>query len=646
MGANDLRQGSLFGESVDSLALIEPAGGGERPESALTALDLKRLPEFGRPTAEKIDRATSALKAVLRAGRPLAVAYSGGKDSTCALSLALNAAAELKAEGASLPPIIVTHANTGIENPAYQAVINSEIGRIRSFAAERGLPVRVDIASPTLNDSWAVRIISGRALPTFPNSATRDCTVNWKIQPQTRQRKEVLKDLGERGRPVTVIGTRFEESPSRAKRMLERGESAESVWVQETIGADGRLAKADDMLSPLAFWTQEDVWVYLSDLSEGIRPSYTDAKDVWEAYRDGGGSGCAVVADDAMKANAKACGARFGCSLCVAVGRDKSLEAMIESDPKYGFMRGLNRLQRFLSDTQYDLDRRLWLGRSINEQGYIAIGPDAYGPSMQRELLRYALTIDRDERQAAEGLGIGPRFQLVTAEQLIAIDAIWSCQGYHLRPFEAIRIWREIDIEGASFYPPEIGPKSFRERKMPPTRYLHVGASWDGRPRSEAMYSGLRDVVGDLVGTYETGGCVGHRELPDGRIVMDMAGSDLFSVDPEGAGLFLEFEVLEGGLLERYANCPDPVEAYRHYVRLGTLSTNTRHLGTIDDMLRRTSWKKRAGALDWGVEDLLERSVSKSEMLAGVREPSSRRAWREDFARAEKARGKRSEMAL
>lgn len=646
MGASDLRQASLFGERVDAPALIEPAGGGERPEAALTALDLRRVPDFAVSTAEKIERAQAAIQAILRAGRPLAVAYSGGKDSTCALSLALNAAADLKASGGAIPPIIVTHANTGIENPAYQAVIGSEIGRIRSFAAERGLPVQVDIASPTLNDSWAVRIISGRALPTFPNSASRDCTVNWKIQPQARQRKEVLGSLGESGRPVTVIGTRFEESPGRARRMLERGESAERIWIQETFGPDGRLAKAEDMLSPLAFWTQEDVWSYLSDLSEGIRPSYTDAKDVWEAYQDGGGTTCAVVGDDAMKANAKACGARFGCALCVAVGRDKSLEAMIESDPKYDFMRGLNRLQRFLSDTQYDMDRRLWLGRSINEQGYIAVGPDAYGPAMQRELLRYALTLDRDERRASEALGIAPRFQLVTAEQLIAVDAIWSCQGYHLRPFEAIRIWREIDIEGASFYPPEIAPKSFPERKMPPTRYLHVGEAWDGRPKAEAMYSGLRDAIGDLIGSYETGGCVGHRELSDGRVVMDISGSDLFSVDPEGAGLFLEFEVLEGRLLERMANCADPVEGHRHYARLGTISTNTRHLGVIDDMLRRTSWKMRSGALLWTTEELLERSVSKSEMLRGETRPASPEAWKEDFARAEKARGKKAEMSL
>ena len=371
-------------------------------------------------TEEKVARAHAAIDALMEAGHPLCLAYSGGKDSTVLTSLVIEAALARKTRGLHLPTLLVTHARTGIENPAMDTVVKSEIARLLAYSDQHGLGIRLDIAEPSLNDSWAVRIIGGRALPTFANSASRDCSVSWKVIPQSRQRKRALKELEASGEPVVMTGTRYEESATRAARMKDRGELDTQVWEEPVRNKDGKLVRVELRMSPIAHWGQDDVWIYLGELSSGTRVSYTDAADIWEVYRDGGNSSCAVVGDDAMKASAKACGARFGCSLCAAVGRDKSLEAMLEADPKYAYMLPLNKLQRFIVDTQYDMSRRLWVGRTIDDEGFIAIAPDAYGPEMQEEMLRYALTVDRDEKRAAAHLGIEPRFELVTAEQLIS----------------------------------------------------------------------------------------------------------------------------------------------------------------------------------------------------------------------------------
>jgi hypothetical protein len=133
--------------------------------------EISDRPPWGLSTQEKVARAEYGIHRLFEAGNPLTIAYSAGKDSSVLLAIVLDAARSFKESGGTLPLILVTHANTGIENPAFQVVAIAEIARIRAFAATHGLPVRVDVVQPALNDTWAVRIISGSALPTFANSS-------------------------------------------------------------------------------------------------------------------------------------------------------------------------------------------------------------------------------------------------------------------------------------------------------------------------------------------------------------------------------------------------------------------------------------------------------------------------------------------
>src|SRR6218665_3631286 len=131
-------------------------------------------------------QALQAMPAALRAGHPLAVAYSGGKDSSVLANLALAAACQVLAEGGRAV-LAVTHADVGaVENPEIRALVRGELACMRRFAAGKGVDLRVRIARPALSESFAVRVIGGRALPAFPDSR-RDCTSSWKREPTERE---------------------------------------------------------------------------------------------------------------------------------------------------------------------------------------------------------------------------------------------------------------------------------------------------------------------------------------------------------------------------------------------------------------------------------------------------------------------------
>lgn len=526
---------------------------------------------------EMISIAVESLKVVLST-HASSVSWSQGKDSSVALGLTLQAAVALKQAGVAVQPIIVTHGDTTVENPEVRAAADSEIHRIKWFALEHGIPLTVAVARPNLSESWQCRVIGGRALPAFPG-VNHDCSSEMKVNPMGRLRKALAG--GNAGEVVTIIGTRFEESPQRAERMRERGETADKPWT----GDDGKL-----YLSPIAHWSTDDVWEYLGLARAGDPEvaTFSDFEDVFRIYAAASGSSCAVVGDMAAKGKSKPCGARTGCWCCTPAGRDKSLEGMIENDERYAYMRGLNRLQRFLINTRWDFSRRLWLGRTMDEEGYVAVRPDVYSPDMLRDLLRYCLTLDAEEQEAAAGLGIAPRFQIIDARTLITIDAMWNLQGYR-EAFAALRVYQEIAYEGARYPVPEV--EEFpRPKELPKTKWLYIGTPYV----EDTQLIGLRDPV--LEAVSEPGsGCMGTRESRDGRTVMDVNTRIAFDVDEEAAEMFFTFEfdrVLEEQARGGY---PGPTSGYLYYARMGIISIAPQAVTTVDEILRRSWWKWHNG---------------------------------------------------
>jgi 3'-phosphoadenosine 5'-phosphosulfate sulfotransferase (PAPS reductase)/FAD synthetase len=560
---------------------------------------------------DKFYDAVARVQQLFRKGHPCAVSWSGGKDSSAILAITLEAARVAKAAGLS-PYVVVTHSDTLIENPEIINFVHREMAKIKVFAAKHGLEVDIRQAKPSLNSTWAVRVLSGRALPAFPGGNS-DCSTDFKVIPMRKLRKSLFSAM-ERTfdePPITVIGTRFSESATRGAAMRERGES----WEVPVKNKDG-----DYILSAIADWETDDVWEFVGFARSGLIETYSDFDDLFRLYADGGGTSCAVVSDAIMEENASAakksggCGARFGCWSCTRVANDQSMNAMIEGNSEqYGYMRGLNRFREYLIANHWDLNKRMWVGRSIKD-GWIAIRPDTYSPEYCLDLLRKLLTIQMREHEAAYRLRIKPRFNVIDERQVAAIDALFSLQGYH-KPFQAMREWYEIVEQGKRYDLPEtfaVHPRT----KMPEPRFYWVGDDWDEGMRME---SGLRNIALEMVSDADFSGCMGTKTLKDGRIVMDVETADEFEVDAEGLSMAMDFEMEY--MLERNEKArPNRglTEGYRWWALMGTMALSPRQISMHDEILRRTAFKERHGiaGANYNLEDLLAKSVTKAELIA------------------------------
>jgi len=522
--------------------------------------------------------ALGRIQRVLVGGRPVICAYSGGKDSSVLVALALEAASRLRAAGEVAPPVVIVTSDTGVENPAVSALRDDEMRRMELFAASRGLAIETHIARPNLNDTWPVRVISGRALPTFENSS-RDCSVQWKVKPLQKLQRALIKRLTNAwSEPVVMIGTRLDESAARERAMRARGDDGETP----RRDAEGLL-----MFAPMAHMSTDDVWELIGLAASGLFQTYSDFESLKDIYASAGASECALVGDAATEElkSKRPCSSRTGCSVCLVVGEhDKSLDAMISSSSSYDFMRPLQKLREFLFKTRYDLDRRAWLGRSIDDDGYVQVGPDSYGPGMLEELLRYCLTIDFREAERAARASERPRFQLVNIQQLFAIDFNWSKYGF-ARPFHALAIWREIE-RGARFEIPEI--RAAHPQNLPTPRRLQVGRGWLEEANG---YVGLRDA---LLESFEECGRE-PRELSDGSIVTGYDVADSLDVDEEGAWLFLMFEA--DRVIAEMHDVPNflPTAAVFEYLHFGFVRTATASQSVLHRILKRTQWRHERG---------------------------------------------------
>ena len=546
--------------------------------------ELRDLPEATE--TEKIVKAKAILKWLMHNMRT-AFGFSGGKDSSCLMGLAMMAAVELKKEGLAIQPFVVLSAETYIDNPLVHAVMHSEISLLREWIEKHDLPGSVHIATPHLSAQFAVNVIGGRSLPSTALTK-RDCTSDLKVLPLSRLRKSILgKNNLQKGEfVVSVTGVRKSESAVRAANMSLRKESPDSLVV---TNADGNVA-----IAPIANWSWDDVFNFLGMAGNGLMSTYSDFSDVIRVYRQAMGECMILGSDDDVKAS-RPCSARTGCWTCLMVQDDRSMDQMIE-EPENAFMRPLAQFRTFLSHTFFDLSRRTWVGRTIDDNGYIKFAPDGYSPAQLKDLLRYALTIQFEEAEAAERLGIEPRFTIVSLEALIAIDALWSLQGFAL-PFSALAIYRDI-LRGARYPVPAV--QEFPKVTIPKARYIHVGKGWN--QGMNFQYTGLRDVMSEAFGGE---GCLGTREIQtngETRTIMDANTENMFSVDAESAALFLEFE-MDRLVDEWHGPNARPRLAfegfhvagvgYRFYVSYGTISLAKGHEGKADEILRRTAFRER-----------------------------------------------------
>lgn len=571
----------------------------------------------------RVDAASSVIRKLLSARYPVQCGVSGGKDSVTVLNLLLIEAARLKAEGAELAPILVVHADTGIEHPQVHHLARRTLEQADAFAAAHGLDVRTVITQPNPASAWWVRIISGRKMPSYAGM-NGDCTQDLKIDPVRRAGREFVAECRERGllNPVGLLGTRFAESAARKGKMEGRNESDHYLYDEEgnhvfLDGEEFTAWQANDgrrfKLSPIAEWSNAEVFGYLQHAAAELNDergfwfeSFTkDFSALLTMYGSAAMDTC--IAEDDPRLASRSCGgkSRFGCHTCLKVQSDVSMENMLWL-PENEYMRPLNQMREFLKSIQWDLDRRRWIGRDFHPiTSAVQVFPNCFNPETCELLLRALLSVDVRERQRAERLAeqiekglaadtpenramAAPQFQNITLEMIFLLDFYWGVDQF-AAPFRALKIWHEVVVEGKLIDVPkaEAVPKP---AAMPEVRWLPL-------PDGVVHHAhGSLDPI-EFATTFEAEGVLlDHGPYGDApaEVIPGWEDGECIGVDREAMELFMALE------LKRALNDHDEGfflsgEASRRLLAMGVIVYPHAHRASLNKFLDRATTMVAAG---------------------------------------------------
>lgn len=437
--------------------------------------------------SEKVKGAIKSLRMSYQEGREPVLMCSFGKDSSILLELACIALQqEVESGNTNAKLIVATSLVGGSENPVMSLFVQEQIENLKSFTEKTGLPIQVETVTPNLSENFLLNMLGGRAFASFPGQDST-CSAQLKVSPLSRLKKQVTSNNS-----CTLLGTYYQESAERQQKMIERGDRPDEI----------RTTDGQDFLSPMAHFTADDVFSLVSSLSIGdfgipvSLPDGTQAASalkygrIMEVYLSANGGTCTTDAFNDGKASSQGCGGRFGCHNCVKVKSDKSLQNMIEEED-YKWMKIFSDIRECISATQYDLSKRTWLSKKVNNNGELKIEPGSFSPDFMKDLLRYYLTA-----KAETG------YDVISDKELIWVAMQWGRYGV-ANPIEAIEIWRDINIDGKRFYPPE-KPTHYSAFKIPKGQWFPVN-------------DGLLDVFGE-----------GHQDTLVENVTFDYSQKDLF----------------------------------------------------------------------------------------------------------------------
>lgn len=339
---------------------------------------------------------------------PWVVGYSGGKDSTATLQLVWLSLKELD-KSKLKKPIHIINTDTLVESPVIERWVTNSLKIMNDAAEKDNLPFITHRLIPELDNTFWVNLI-GRGYP-FPRKKLRWCTDRLKIQPVNNF---VKNKIAEHGEIILVLGTRKAESANRAKTMAYY----EKKRVRELLSPNPTLAN-ELVFSPLAEWTDDDVWVFLMQYKN---PWGYSNKELLTLYRGATADGeCPLMVQKGLPSCGKS---RFGCWVCTMVEKDKSMEAMIANDEEKAWMTPLLEFRNRFGDEEHDRERRSFRKMSGNLQGsYKQLHHGPYKKEIREQWLKELLEIQKEIND------YGPEefedLELITLEELRNIRRIW-----------------------------------------------------------------------------------------------------------------------------------------------------------------------------------------------------------------------------
>jgi DNA sulfur modification protein DndC len=278
-----------------------------------------------------------------------AIAYSGGKDSSCAVTVI----AHLLSIGQIPKPksLRVIYADTRMELTPLSFAAMGVMERLKEMGIE------TEIVLPTLDDRFFVYMF-GRGVPP-PSNTFRWCTSQIKIEPMLAALKRIKADRP--GKFLMITGVRIGESAQRDARIAvscsKDGAECGQGWFQ--VATPEAVA---DTLAPILHWRVCLVWKWLRDYAPDWQRFPTQA--IAEAY---GG-------DEAEEINA-----RTGCVGCNLASRDTALESILKN-PHWQYLSPLLRLRPLYAELKKPHNRLRKDGTETKKDGSLVANPMRLGP--------------------------------------------------------------------------------------------------------------------------------------------------------------------------------------------------------------------------------------------------------------------------
>ncbi len=278
-----------------------------------------------------------------RATAPWFVGFSGGKDSSALTKLLFHALRDER----DAPPVTLVYCDTGVEIPVVRSLVVSTLNGLRREAKAEGVPLRIRLVRPRLEDRYFVRVI-GRGYPP-PSNKFRWCTRRLRIEP-------VQRILGEAGaRSVVLLGIRRGESQAR-DRTIEAYDIGRGHFLRQ----DGKPNTL--IFAPIINYSVDDVWSTLTFLRT---PQSIDGQRLAQLYRQASGE-CPLIRDPRGTPCAKG---RFGCWTCTVVRQDRAVAGLVQEG--YHELRPLLVFREWLQAIRDDPELRCPQRRN----GRVGLGP-------------------------------------------------------------------------------------------------------------------------------------------------------------------------------------------------------------------------------------------------------------------------------
>lgn len=356
---------------------------------------------------ESIELSLASLNAYMAGRKHVAIAWSGGKDSTALLTFVVWAILNRKVPAPQR--LSIRYADTRLELlPLWLTAesIREELNDKAADLAALGTTLDVEVVMAPVDKRLTVYIL-GRGVPGPNNNTLRYCVRQTKIEPMTeslrRMYESAMDGLLTPGEKVLMLtGVRMGESASRDGRIsLSCGTNNAECgqgWYQQSL--PGALC---DTLAPLLHWRVCHVWEYLRTWAP--TPAFGD----WSTE---------LLADAYGGVEAAEAGARTGCVGCPLAERDMALDGLLRQE-KWAYLAPLKKLRPIWRETREPKNRLRKAGLEFRKDGTPSKNPQRMGPvllEVREQLLEKVLALQAEVNAAADRLG-RPRIDILNAEE-------------------------------------------------------------------------------------------------------------------------------------------------------------------------------------------------------------------------------------